>query len=177
MAVLARYAALLLLAPALAACNSTESVLGTVDGSSAAAASTPATQLGTTSGNTAPARVSGRIRFAPVVGTTVEAATPLSRRLKDSALQRGLSIANGDAAADYLMKGYFSAFSEGNGTMVIFVWDVLDPSGNRLHRIQGQEKVARTAPNAWDAVPQETMESIADATVNQLAGWLGSRSG
>ncbi len=168
-----RYAALLLLAPLLTACNSTETALGT-------AANAPAqpTVINTAPVTTAaPAQVSGRIRFAPVVGTTIEAATPLSQRLKDRAIQRGMTIANGEEAPDVLLKGYFSAFAEGNGTMVIYVWDVLDASGNRLHRIQGQENVARTAANAWDAVPSQTMETIADRTMDELAGWLASRGG
>lgn len=114
------------------------------------------------------------IQFAPVVGATVEAAMPLSRRLTARAIQRGLVIAGGGGMPTHLIKGYFSAIAEGKETIVIFVWDVLGPSGNRLHRIQGQERVAATATDAWAAVPPQTMETIADRTIDQLAQWLAS---
>lgn len=115
-----------------------------------------------------------RIQFAPVVGATVDAATPLSRRLAARAAERGLAMAGGATPATHVVKGYFSALGEGGETIVIFVWDVLGPTGNRLHRIQGQERVGATAPDAWAAVPPQTMETIADRTMEQLAQWLAT---
>ena len=82
-----------------------------------------------------------RIQFAPIVGSTVEAATPLTQELAKRARERGIGIAgSGGTGATHILKGYFSAMSEGGSTTVIYVWDVLDPAGNRLHRIQGQAK-------------------------------------
>ena len=69
-----------------------------------------------------------------------------------------------------------AALAEGRQTTVVYVWDVLDASGNRLHRIQGQQK-ATGKGEGWVAVSGETMQSIADVTVNQLATWLAGRSG
>ena len=98
-----------------------------------------------------------RIQFAPIVGSTVEAVTPLTQRLAERAHERGIGLAGKGGDATHILKGYFSAISEGGATTVIYVWDVLDPSGNRLHRIQGQAK-ADGRGEGWPAVPPATMK-------------------
>lgn len=120
-----------------------------------------------------------RMEFAPLVGATLAAATPLSRRLAQMAPQRGIEIVSGATApGDYVVKGYLSAIGEGNDTIVIFVWDVVDANGARLHRIQGQERVAAKAgADPWQSVPSATMEQIADRTIAEIASWSASRTG
>lgn len=120
-----------------------------------------------------------RVQVAPIVGATVEAAGPLSARLQMRARERNIALVAPDTpATTHVVKGYFSALAEGREIIVIYVWDVLDPAGNRLHRIQGQERTPGNGPNAWAAVPGATMEAIADRTMEQLSAWLASsRSG
>lgn len=141
---------------------------------SLAAPAAPAGQ--TAAGPVAAISTSAKIQFAPIVGSTVEAVTPLTERLAARARERGIGLARSDdPATTHVLKGYLSAISEGKETTVIYVWDVLDTAGNRLHRIQGQQKVAGSG-EGWAAVPGETMQSIADMTVDQLATWLAGRA-
>ncbi|WEX07891.1 hypothetical protein [Chelativorans sp. AA-79] len=112
-----------------------------------------------------------RIEFAPVIGAAPETVSPLSSRLSSRAGQRGLTITPEAQGATLVVKGYFSTISDEKGTSVIFVWDVLDPAGNRLHRIQGQEKATGTG-EGWTAVTGANMEAIADRTIDELAAWL-----
>lgn len=148
-----------------------------------ASASTPAGGLavqpiagGQPSAPSAALTASARVQLAPIVGSTVEAITPLSRRLSARAAQRGISFAaSGDGATTHIMKGYFSTITDEGETTVIYVWDVLDPSGNRLHRIQGQEKVVGATAEGWPGVPTATMEAVADRTIDQFVQWLASR--
>ena len=108
----------------------------------------------------------------------MDTATPLARRLSARAAERGLVIVGKEAVpASHLLKGYFSAIAEDKETIVIFVWDVIGPDGNRLHRIQGQERVAASAENAWTIVPPQTMETIADRTIDELSRWLETHPG
>lgn len=89
---------------------------------------------------------SGGIRFLPIIGAPVQAVTPLSKQLGASARSQGLAIKSStDKTSDHILKGYFSALNDGGKTTVVYVWDILDGSGNRLHRIQGQDSVAKTA--------------------------------
>jgi hypothetical protein len=118
-----------------------------------------------------------RIQFAPIVGSTVAAATPLTQELAKRARERGIGIAgSGGAGATHILKGYFSAMTEGGSTTVIYVWDVLDPAGNRVHRIQGQAK-AEGKGDGWSGVPPATMQAIADRTIDEFAQWVSARTG
>lgn len=118
------------------------------------------------------------IRFLPIIGAPVGAVTPLSKRLGAEARSSGLTIRSAsDNSARHILKGYFSAVNDSGKTTVVYVWDVLDGSGARLHRIQGQETVSGTAADPWAAVPAGTMEGIAEKTIRQYLDWRGSTSG
>ncbi|AOF88275.1 hypothetical protein [Sinorhizobium sp. RAC02] len=118
------------------------------------------------------------IRFLPIIGAPVEAVTPLSKRLGAEARSNGLKIRSAsDNSSKYILKGYFSALNDGGKTTVVYVWDVLDGSGARLHRIQGQETVSGTASDPWAAVPSRTMEGIAQKTIRQYLDWRGTAPG
>jgi hypothetical protein len=138
-------------------------------------APTPGTSTAATPAQTA-VLAKTRLQVAPIVGAPVEAAGPLTAELQTRAKQRGLTLVGStDQTATHVLKGYFSTMSEGKDTTVIYVWDVYDPSGNRLHRINGQQK----APSAgsgegWPTVAPATMQAIADQTIDQFAAWLGS---
>ncbi|WP_027055374.1 hypothetical protein [Mesorhizobium erdmanii] len=123
-----------------------------------------------------------RLQIAPIVGASVEAATPLTAELQARAKQRGITLAGSqDQTATHVLKGYFSAISEGKDTTVIYVWDVYDPSGNRLHRINGQMKAPSVGKgggaDSWKDVSPATMQAIADQTIDQFAAFLGGKAG
>ena len=181
----------LLAAIVLSACSSTQDVLEP----SAIAASPPSpgtlqaeNEVGAVSVQSASADATAaldpgiaartRLRFDPIVGATVDVATPLTERLAQRARARGIRLAgNTDPSTTHVLKGYFSTLTEGGRTTVIYVWDVYDPSGNRLHRINGQQKAPAGGGEGWAAVPPATMQAIADSTIDQLASWLGSGTG
>jgi hypothetical protein len=177
----------LLAAAALSACTSTQDVLEP----SAIAAQPPAQgdaaplQPATPGASTAPTpaqsaavAANARIQFAPIVGTSVEAATTLSQRLSTRARERGIVLArSNDPATTHVLKGYFTPLAEGKETTVIYVWDVYDPAGNRVHRITGQQKAPSGGGDGWSSVSSSTMQTIADATIDQLITWLSARTG
>jgi hypothetical protein len=181
----------LLAAIAASACSSTQDVLEP----SAIAASPPApgalqaeNEVGAVPMQSASAKTTAalnpgiaartRLRFDPIVGATVDVATPLTERLAQRARARGITLAGStDPSTTHVLKGYFSTLTEGGQTTVIYVWDVYDPSGNRLHRINGQQKAPSGKGEGWAAVPPATMQAIADSTIDQLASWLASSTG
>ncbi|RWX67715.1 hypothetical protein EN780_11370 [Mesorhizobium sp. M4B.F.Ca.ET.089.01.1.1] len=192
----------LLAALALAACTKAKDVLNpsAITPPAAWAQTLPATQSNTATttvpapSTTAPAVSSPapaspgqstaalartRLQVAPIVGASVESAAPLTAELQTRARQRGITLAGStDQTATHVLKGYFSAISEGSDTTVIYVWDIYDPSGNRLHRINGQQKAPSVkGGDGWTAVAPATMQGIADQTINQFAAWLGGQAG
>ncbi|ANT53143.1 hypothetical protein [Mesorhizobium amorphae] len=195
----------LLLALALSACTNAKDVLEpsaitppTTSAQTLPGTSGPATSGSTTAAAPAPAPPSAapagsspvspaqsaalsktRLQVAPIVGASVEAATPLTAELQARARQRGITLAGStDQTATHVLKGYFSTMSEGSDTTVIYVWDVYDPAGNRLHRINGQQKAPSVkGGEGWTAVAPATMQGIADQTIDQFATWLGGQAG
>jgi hypothetical protein len=183
---------------ALAACNSSESPMGVSKADLPAAqgsATTPATPgtaqttataaqttagvpatagaAPTTTANAPGAARTAKLRFAPIVGAPIAAATPLSQRLSALAKEKGIVLGTAaDTDNTHIMKGYFSALPDGNQTTIIYVWDVLDPAGTRLHRIQGQEKVPGGGADPWSTVPAKTMEGIADKAIQGYLAWV-----
>lgn len=122
-----------------------------------------------------PSAGAGTIRFLPIIGAPVEAVTPLSKQLGAEARAKGLTIkSSADPNSDHILKGYFSALNNGGKTTVTYVWDVLDGSGNRLHRIQGQDEVEGSSSDPWGAVPASTMQQIAAQTMNEYMSWRRS---
>jgi hypothetical protein len=118
----------------------------------------------------------GSIRFLPIIGAPVQAVTPLSKELGTSARGNGLTIkSSGDQTAQHVLKGYLSAFSDGNKVTVVYVWDVLDNAGGRLHRIQGQESVPGGGGDAWASVPATVMQEIGVNTIAEYMKWKQSQ--
>lgn len=119
-------------------------------------------------------QVRGQIRFMPVIGAPVNAVTPLSRQLAVEARNRGLAILSAsDPGGEHVLKGYFSADSFDGQTTVYYVWDILDPSGTRLTRIQGQESFPGGSGDPWASVPASVMEQIATRTLSDYLAWRG----
>lgn len=175
-----RARALLLVLPVtLAACTGTDPTLGITQ--PAAPGAPPAAAdvaLTPPPAGAIPANAVA-IAFAPVTGIATAQAAELNTAINAGAAARGIAVAAaGDPAARYLVKGYLSALAETGKTSVIYVFDVLDPAGNRLHRIQGSEASAAPAgTDAWASVTPETMRRIGDSLLSQLAQWSAANRG
>ena len=184
--------AVLFAALLISACTSTQDVLepsaiaaappseGALSPEGDAVTTTPAQTAAAGTRAVLPPAIASRtyLRFDPIVGATVEAATPLTERLAISARARGIRLAGStDPSTTHVLKGYFSALSEGKETTIIYVWDVYDPAGHRLHRINGQQKTPSNGSDGWSAVSPSTMQTIADLTIDQLTAWLASNTG
>jgi hypothetical protein len=118
------------------------------------------------------------VRFLPIIGAPVQAVTPLSRQLGAEARSHGLSIkSSNDNSSAFILKGYLNAFSDSGKVTIVYVWDVLDNSGSRLHRIQGQESIPSDAQDPWAAVPASVMQQIASKTITEFSSWRDARGG
>jgi hypothetical protein len=149
---LGKTASILVMGIVLTSCNSTESTLK-VEGAQPAGDPAVAVNppVAATPGTQSAALGATRLQFAPIIGAPVEKVTPLSRQLTAAAKARGLTIVpSADTNPSQILKGYFSLLNENNQVTIVYVFDVLDNSGNRLHRIQGQESApASSATASW----------------------------
>ena len=116
------------------------------------------------------------IAVLPLEGAPQTAMGTLSRSLRNAALQRGLNLqVNSQAGTPYRIKGYFSALNDGSGTLLVYVWDVLDRSGKRVHRINGQERNGSSRSDPWLAITEEELGRVAERTVAGLKAWVETK--
>ena len=146
---------------ALSGCNSTESVLQPV----------PTTTQPTPS-VTQPTNQGILVSFPPVTGAPADKLSVLSQTLAQETRQNGITIVStSNAEAQYSLKGFLSAFSDDANTTVVYVWDILDPTGARLYRIQGQKSAPGAGADPWQFVTPGVMQAIANESIANFLNW------
>lgn len=117
------------------------------------------------------------VAFLPVSGAPQSAVASLAGALRNAAQSNAIPVVvSVQQGATYQLKGYFSARNDNSGTLVVYVWDVLDASGRRVHRISGQERGAAAKGDPWSGVTPEILARVANATMASLRTWAGTRN-
>jgi len=115
------------------------------------------------------------ITFLPVVGPPKFAISSLSSAVRKSAQNNAITIiSSGQTGATYQVKGYFSALDDGSGTILVFIWDILDRSGSTLHRISGEERTGNRKTDPWAAVNTQMIERVVGRTMQDLRKWINT---
>ena len=123
-----------------------------------------------------PAPIKGadaRFAFAQIAGAPSTHIIEFSRALNREAEARHLTIVpEGDPSTTYLVKGYLSAIGDRSGTLLVYVWDVIDTSGRRLHRVTGQEPSGGSSVDPWQGVDEDAVRTVAERTIDDLVSWV-----
>lgn len=116
-----------------------------------------------------------KFAFAPVTGAPATVLINMSAQLgKEAFAQHVTLVPSDDPTATYVVKGYLSAVGDVSGTIVVYVWDVFDTSGRRVHRISGQETSATGSEDPWSGVDSQMAANIARRTIAALVAWGSS---
>jgi hypothetical protein len=117
------------------------------------------------------------VSFLPVSGAPQSAVASLAGALRNAAQTNAVPVVlSTQQGATYQLKGYFSAAADGKGAAVVYVWDVLDASGRRVHRISGKEPAGPAGGDPWSGVTPDVLARIANATMTNFRGWAASRA-
>ena len=138
----------------------------------------PATNVTAPSSNQQVASLdtSKAMTFLPFEGVPQAKTASLTRLLNTSAQANGLTILPATrTGAKYKVKGYFSALNDGNGTLLVYVWDVVDGTGKRLHRINGRERTGTSRTDPWQAITDTEIQRVASDTTARLKTWVEKR--
>jgi hypothetical protein len=123
-----------------------------------------------------PAPIKGpdaRFAFAQIAGVPSTHVTEFSRALNREAEARHLTIVpEGDPSATYVVKGYLSAIGDRSGAVLVYVWDVTDTNGRRLHRVTGQEPTDSGGVDPWQGIGDEAVRTVAERTIDDLVSWV-----
>lgn len=115
-----------------------------------------------------------KFAFVEITGAPSTHVIDFSRALDVEAAARNLTIVpEGDPSATYLVKGYLSAIGDRGGTLLVYVWDVTDTSGRRLHRVTGQEPSGGSSTDPWQGIGGEAVRTVAARTIDDLVAWAG----
>jgi hypothetical protein len=122
---------------------------------------------------TAPVKgADAKFAFAPITGAPSELIQTLEDEIKRHAAKRKLTLVPvGDPSAVYLVKGYVSAVGDSQGTLLVYVWDVLGQNGDRLRRVSGQENSGGAATDPWSGIDASAMTRAARNVVDELKAW------
>jgi hypothetical protein len=116
------------------------------------------------------------VAFLPVSNAPQSAVTNLAKSIRDAATSSGVPVvASVQDGAQYQVKGYFSALDDGGGTLLVYVWDVLDRNNKRVYRINGQEQSSSKSSDPWGAVNSQMIDRVAQSTIAQLKSWLSTQ--
>lgn len=116
------------------------------------------------------------VAFLPVSNAPQSAVTNLAKSIRNAATSGGVPVvASVQQGARYQVKGYFSALEDGSGTLLVYVWDVLDQNNKRVYRINGQEQTSSRSADPWSSVTPAMLDRVAASTVSQLKNWLNTQ--
>ncbi len=116
--------------------------------------------------------------FEPFNGVPGNTADSLSNRLGNEAKRQGLTLVRRvGAPSTYRVKGHLSAAGDNSSSTIIYVFDVYDANGRRVHRFSGQETASATSGDPWTGISGETLNLLAERTILALKSWLSGASG
>ena len=120
---------------------------------------------------------SGRdVEFAldPITNAPGEMIYAFEDTLKARAPTRQLKIvAADDRTADYELKAYLSAVGDYSGTLMIYVVDVFDSAGTRVHRISGQIDAGGSLNDPWANIKDTgVVTKAAQEAIDALGNWI-----
>ena len=148
----------------------------TVSGGTATLDGTTTGPLGEANQQTAALPTGSSVTFLPVSNAPQTAVTNLARSIRDEAQRQGVPVVGSlQHGAAYQVKGYFSALEDGSGTLLVYVWDILDRNNKRVYRINGQEQAGGRSSDPWAAVTPQMLDRVAQSTMAQLKSWLSTR--
>lgn len=125
-----------------------------------------------------PTPVAAVVKFAlaPITNAPGDMIYAFEDELKANAASRQLAIVGADdPTADYRLKIYLSAVGDYSGTLMIYVLDVFDSSGRRVHRISGQISAGGSLSDPWANIKGTGVVSqAAKEAVDALGNWAHS---
>ncbi len=115
-----------------------------------------------------------KLAFLPVVGAPADISAKLNGSVVAAMERQSVPVARAPGeAADYTVRGYVVAAPGAGATKVTYIWDVSDRTGQRAHRVKGEELVgAKKGQDPWAAFDDKVISKIAEATSSQLAAWV-----
>ena len=122
-----------------------------------------------------PTSSQSKVAVAPIMGAPDAVSKDVAGLLGSSLERQRVSVSKDGERPDYTLRGYMVATRERASTKVAYIFDLTDPAGKRVNRIQGEEMAqGGDAKNPWSAITPEVAQRITDKTATSLSTALAS---
>ena len=111
------------------------------------------------------------VALASVEGAPDAVAAEFSAQFNAAAARQDMTMTDA-AKANYLVRGYLSAYPVEGGTAIAYVWDIFDAGKHRTQRVSDAIVVKSTPADPWSLADGAVLASLADKSVNDLAVFL-----
>ncbi|MDR3495781.1 MAG: hypothetical protein P4L82_14385 [Ancalomicrobiaceae bacterium] len=127
---------------------------------------------------TAPAKGRGTIvSFLPFVGVPVNTADNIYKYIRENAPGQNVLLAlRLDEPATYRVKTYIDAVGGSTTMTFVFIVEIYDVAGTRVHRFVGQETGPGASGDPWGGIDSGTDKGIGYRILSGVHSWL-TRSG
>jgi hypothetical protein len=78
------------------------------------------------------------------------------------------------STADYLARGYLSAYQDESGPKLAFVWDIFDRQKHRAQRIEDSIPLGNSDADPWTLVNDQALTAAATAGAEDIAEFLAT---
>lgn len=123
----------------------------------------------TTTGGGLPAGRHSTVAFDRIDGLPPAVFDRYVRKLGDEAEARHVPIVTREGFAPYRIKGFASVWTRGRQATMSWVWEIYNAEGQRVMRINGDEKAGTAGRDAWQAVSDEVLARAARNGMEQLS--------
>jgi len=114
------------------------------------------------------------VAFESIDGPPESVFQRLVQTLSEEAEARQLAVVSREGPAQYRIKGYVAAQTQGKRSTITWVWDVYDSEQRRALRISGEEPASPAGQGTWAVADDYVLRRIANVGMDRLVAFLGS---
>ena len=115
-----------------------------------------------------------RLGYDEMDNVPFEVEEVIYREIDGEAFSRGISFDSVPTTID--IQGYLSVVTSGEGTLVIYVFDLIDRTGRRILRVGGQLTSLESPPDPWGAVDRHIADQMVDRLFEAFDQWLAENA-
>jgi hypothetical protein len=114
------------------------------------------------------------VAFESIDGPPESIFQKLVQNLSEEADARQIAVVSREGPAQYRVRGYVSAQTQGKRSTISWVWDVYDADQRRALRIAGEEPASFAGRGTWAIADDQVLRRIAHAGMDRLVAFLAS---
>ncbi len=114
------------------------------------------------------------VAFESIDGPSESVFQKLVQNLTEQATIRQLAVVSRESSAQYRVRGYVAAQTQGKRSTVAWVWDVYDTEQRRALRISGEEPASTLGRGTWAVADDVVLKRIAQVGMDRLVAFVAS---